>query len=645
MRDNKTMQMLRHYGLPLLALLLLVGFLLFCRGRVQTQFPVLEPADGVLDAREVDFRDSVYHILNRWDYWPGQLLTPAELAAPDAPQKNNDAATDDVLGTWRLELLTEPETYLTLCGFSVDYGTRVFVNGREVRNVGFVSDDPNKAVPMVRYVTLPLYSGADGRVEIVYQYSNFIHNDGGFIQNTLLSTPENIDEYQRGLTLWSLLLSGGLLFFAFYFLLGAAFQKNREFAALAFCCAVIALRNQFFFGEHLLGAGFDFCLYYRLMVLDASLIPAAALYLFAAFFPQVSGKGSRTVLGFTALYAVLTACHFLLGTRQLVRLCYVCSIVCALFLILFVYRLVRHFKKERIMPLDALTLAALALLIVMLIWEGLHTGSNSTVNHFGVTPLAMVVCILLLNVVINTRLMSQAALLQETQQRNALLGQVNEMNRDFLRTVAHELKTPLTVISGYAQLMMRQMDKGSLADNAPQRLETIRQEADRLAEIVTRLMDYTYGNSKDAELTAVDVSALFEGAGAVLRPVCDKRGNTLTFRDDSRGRVHGNFELLLQVLINLVVNASRQTENGVIAVQAEDDGKSVVFRVRDNGAGIAPQTVPHIFEKGFTTTNGQGLGLVICKETVALHGGTLELESTGPEGSCFTFTIPKEDAQ
>jgi signal transduction histidine kinase len=255
---------------------------------------------------------------------------------------------------------------------------------------------------------------------------------------------------------------------------------------------------------------------------------------------------------------------------------------------------------------------------------------------------ATVGCILILNVVINTRLEKQAMLLRETRLQNELLGKTNEMNRDFLRMVSHELKTPLTVISGYAQLMERQMEKGISSDAAPERLETIRQEADRLSEIVTRLMDYTFGNSRDAELAAVDVSTLFESASAVLRPVCAKRGNTLTFSENAGVRVRGSFELLLQVLINLVINANRHTENGVIAVEAEDLGGAVAFRVRDNGEGIAPEIAPHIFEKGFTTTNGQGLGLAICSETVALHGGTMELESTGADGSCFRFTIPKE---
>ena len=79
MRKDKIRQMLRQYGLPLLVLVLLTGFLLYCRGRVQTEFPVLRPVDGVVDARDVDFTEGVYHIVNSWEYWPGRILTPEEL--------------------------------------------------------------------------------------------------------------------------------------------------------------------------------------------------------------------------------------------------------------------------------------------------------------------------------------------------------------------------------------------------------------------------------------------------------------------------------------------------------------------------------------------------------------------------------------
>ena len=642
LRKGKIMNLMRQYGLPLLVLLLFAGFFFYCSSRVQTDFPVISPENGVADLRNVDFDAGVYHLENHWDYYPGMLYSPEELASPNAPQKSSSLQIDNHFGTWRIVLLAEPETYLSLCSFSVDYSTRIFVDGNEVRNIGFVSDNPDEAVPMVRYTTLPLYSGSDGQIEIVYQYANHIHNQGGFIQNTLISTPENIDEYQRGLSFWSLLLSSGLMFLAFYFLLGAAFQKSKEFAALAFCCLVIAFRNQFFFGEHLLGAGYNFLLEYRFVVLDVSLIPASAIFLTVAFFPHVFSKHRKIVILFTAVFTVLSACHFIVRSQSLVLLCHICYYICALFLLWAIYRFVRYYIKERIKGINTLTLAAMVLFIIMLVWEGVNSGSNSTINHFGVTPFAMVVCILILDIVINTRLTEQTSLLRETQQRNRLLGQVNEMNSDFLRTVAHEFKTPLTVISGYAQLMNRQLEKGSLAESAPERLKIIRQEADRLSEIVGQLMDYTYGKNRKTEMSEVYVSELFKIAGAVLKPVCAKRNNTLMFSGDSQCRVYGNSELLLQVLINLVVNANRRTENGTITVEARDCGEMAEFVVSDNGEGISPDIVAHIFEKGFTASNGQGLGLAICSDTVSMHGGTLSLRSTGPEGSSFCFTIPKE---
>lgn len=93
----------------------------------------------------------------------------------------------------------------------------------------------------------------------------------------------------------------------FYFLLSAAIQKNREYLALALCCLVIALRNQFFFAEHLLSADYDFYLEYRLVVLDVSLIPASARYLLSAFYRKALRPRSLAV--FAAAVAVLTALH------------------------------------------------------------------------------------------------------------------------------------------------------------------------------------------------------------------------------------------------------------------------------------------------------------------------------------------------
>lgn len=208
--------------------------------------------------------------------------------------------------------------------------------------------------------------------------------------------------------------------------------------------------------------------------------------------------------------------------------------------------------------------------------------------------------------------------------------------------MAHELKTPLAVISGYAQLIEMQMECGPLPDNTPERLHTIQSEADRMAEIVMRLMDYTYGKMRETKMTAVDPARLFRSASAIMTPVCEKKKNALTFLNGGASKIHGNEELLLQVLINLIVNASRHTEAGQISVEAVNDGDSVAITVSDTGEGISPDAVPHIFEKGYSTDDSRGLGLSICMDTVRMHGGTLELAATGPEGTRFRLTIPKE---
>ena len=650
---------LNRYLLPAAVLLFLTVFFILCRGRIMHDLECINHPYGYADIRGCDFDREVYHLDNNWDYFPGKLLTPADFADPStAPQPENDVPIriDPELGSYRIRLLTRPHQWLAICGFSVDFSTRVFLNGEEVRNIGYVSADPEKAVPKVRYMTIPMYSGESGEIELIYQYSNFVHHEGGFVQATLISTPENIDECRRGITFYYLLISSGLTFLMFWFLLSASIQKSREFTALAFCCLVIALRNQFFFAEFMIDPGYDFFWEYRVNVLAVSLIPVSALFLLYAFFPKAMGK--KTGFALAGLFAVLTALHWIVGTKDLVGLCHVSYYSCLPFLLWCIFCLLKYFiRVERPERPELITLGVLAFFIVMLIREGVSSGSSQSIVHFGIMPTVLAVCLMILAVVINARIRRQMRGLQQEEERARLLEQVNDMNRDFLRMVAHELKTPLTVISGYAQLTERQLEKydklekkeGAESDPRERnrqlekmtgRLKTIQNESERLGNIVTRLMDYTYNRVNDAEMTAVNTEDLLNSAGSVMSPVCAKNDNTLIVRDHCSCRVKANYELLLQVLINLIANAGRHTKKGVITVETEEGEKEAVFLVKDTGSGILPEAVPHIFEKGYTTGQGNGLGLAICKETVQLHGGELTLVSTGAEGTVFRFTIP-----
>lgn len=114
MRKVKIINFMRRYGLLFLVLLLFAGFFFYCRSRVQTEFPVISPQDGVADLRNIDLNAGVYHLENHWDYYPGKLYEPEELASPDAPQKNDAAPIDDKLGTWCIVLLAKPNTSFSL---------------------------------------------------------------------------------------------------------------------------------------------------------------------------------------------------------------------------------------------------------------------------------------------------------------------------------------------------------------------------------------------------------------------------------------------------------------------------------------------------------------------------------------------------
>lgn len=639
MADTRIRDIIKKGILPVIVILVMAVFFALCSGRFPSDVPEIWFDGGFADIRGYDFDSQVYNLVNNWDHFPNALYTSEDFADPEkAPQPDNSAKNMQ-LGTYRLRLLAKPDQWLSLCGFSVDYGTRVFLNGKEVRNIGFVSDDPAQAVPKVRYMTLPIYTDESGEIELIYQYSNFVHNEGGFIKATYISAPENIDEYQRGLAVWSILIGSGLIFLMFWFLLCASIQKSAKYAALALCCLVIALRNHFFFAEYLLDPNYDFFWEYRLGVLDTSLIPASALILLCAFFPKAVGK--KIPLSLAGVFTILTALHWILDTKELVALCHVCYYVCAPFLLWCIFCLCRYYIKVRRPDRgEIVSFAAVSIFIVMLIREGISTGYVQSVTYYGLTPFTMVICIMLLAIVINGRIQRQMLALEEVKQKNRMLEQTNDMNRDFLRMVAHELKTPLTVISGYAQLIGRQEEKSGQGEKTTERLHTIRSEADRLGTIVTGLMDYTYNKPHDAEMTAVDVGALLNAVSAVMSPVCAKSKNTLTVKSECEHEIKGNTEMLLQVLINLIVNANRHTENGTISVQVGEDEKNAVFTVTDTGSGIPPEAVPHIFEKGYTTGEGSGLGLAICRETVELHEGTLELVSTGSEGTTFSFTIP-----
>lgn len=180
--------------LPAAAVTLILLLILLLYSRLPNVERSFVPEEGVLDISGLDLSQEVVAIDNSWDYYPGELYFSEDFAAGGRELPSNEG--ENRYGTYRLILRAQPEQYYSLCSWSIDYSMRVFVNGVEVASYGVVADNAEESVPLVGYMTIPLWSGDDGEIEIIYQSSNFVHSDSGFIRNTFISTPQNIEEFK-----------------------------------------------------------------------------------------------------------------------------------------------------------------------------------------------------------------------------------------------------------------------------------------------------------------------------------------------------------------------------------------------------------------------------------------------------------------
>lgn len=212
------------------------------------------------------------------------------------------------------------------------------------------------------------------------------------------------------------------------------------------------------------------------------------------------------------------------------------------------------------------------------------------------------------------------------QERLATLGR-------FVAGIAHEIRNPLTSISGYTQYWQINPNP------SPRALATIHREVTRLNTIVEKLL--YFANPAQATYTSQDINALIPGVARFFRSTHPKRHIVENLKQ-GLPEVMIDQTQVEQVLMNLLYNAVNATgEDGVISLSTDCDGDYVVVSVADNGCGIDPKHLPCIFDPFFTTNKrGSGLGLAICHEIIQGHGGRITVDTTLALGSAFRIFLP-----
>jgi PAS domain S-box-containing protein len=242
----------------------------------------------------------------------------------------------------------------------------------------------------------------------------------------------------------------------------------------------------------------------------------------------------------------------------------------------------------------------------------------------------------------------RGALLLAEQAARADAERANRLKDEFLATVSHELRTPLTAIIGWLQMMRNGQLTSERRANA---LETIDRNARALAQLVEDILDVSriMSGKMNLEVEPVRVMDPTEAAIEAVQPAADAKGIRIHASFDPEAAVIGDAGRLQQIVWNLLSNAVKFTPSGgrVDAI-VERRESSVAIVVADSGAGVAPEFLPHLFERfrqaegGSTRRHGGlGLGLAIVKHLVELHGGTVSAESEGVGcGSRFVVLLP-----
>ncbi|OQW93378.1 MAG: hypothetical protein BWK79_11470 [Beggiatoa sp. IS2] len=223
----------------------------------------------------------------------------------------------------------------------------------------------------------------------------------------------------------------------------------------------------------------------------------------------------------------------------------------------------------------------------------------------------------------------------------------------FLANMSHELRTPLNAIIGYSEMLQEEAE--DLAqDNCIADLQKVQSAGRHLLGLINDILDLSKIEAGKMELhfETCDLTALLNEVESTICPLIEKKSNLLNVKyTDKLGTIHTDVTRLRQMLLNLLSNAAKFTENGVIRLEVERYGQSgeewVCFQIIDNGIGMTVEQQAKLFQ-AFTQADasttrrygGTGLGLTITKQFAEMLGGYINVNSEFGEGSTFTLSLP-----
>lgn len=622
---------------------------------------------GVLDLRNWDFEtDGPVSLTGDWEFYWKRLLKSEDFFEPsNLPERTGYLRLPGLWNDFKIEgeklpakgyatfrviaLIDEPAKDLSVKIRDVYSAFTLFVNNKKLGSCGVVSRDFKNSYDQTIQKVFD-FDLSEDKAEIIFQISNYTVIYGGSPQIIQLGRKENIHFIREKGLATDLFLLGSILIMALYHLgLFILRRKNRSSLYFALHCLGVAiygtLINECFFTFLFPQVSMDLVM--RAVLFSGSFafiwLIAFIHSIFPRDYPDILLKINTIFMGIMFLISIFAPTYIYSVAHIPFQIVMLLVTVWSIGVLL-----VACFRKR---PGALIIFTGFVILFLTMLNDVLyyHVIIETTyLISFGLFIFIFSQAFML-SLKFNTAFIDVENLSSKLETKNIKLLELDRLKDDFLAKTSHELSTPLHGITGIAESLIDK-HKGSISKDMVSSLNFVISSATRLSVLINDILDFSKLKHQDIKLVKnyVDIRSCADLVLTLVRPmVGQKRLALINHISDNLPAVYADENRLQQILVNLVANAVKFTQDGSVDIGAEKKDKYIEVRIRDTGIGIPDDKLKDIFisfeqvESSFSRKyHGTGLGLTISKHLVELHGGSIHVESVLNEGTTVTFTLP-----
>ncbi len=615
-----------------------------------TNYTEVSAEAGLWDLRDIDFDTTIVSLQGNVEYIPNQILNPEQFAAQEELIEIGNPIDVNAGRTARLTVLMPDNGYYRLLTLG-DYARTVYINGDLIGQFGVAAAEAADFKPGYGEIVVDI-KATDNTFNLIVQGANFAHREGGQYNSTIIGKPALLNWFMHSQTIVESLAIGMLLLLCvFHLLLAIVSGSYRLNLLFSLTCFIYSLRLS------LVGSKVIFEILPNLnwqLALKAEYIciSLSALLILQIVDLQFDNIFNKKVLGFFKILLGLFSLVFVLvNTFTLSNLMVpltVCYSVVIFYINIVIYNKFLH-KSKSLMHLSIeqrITIISLLILFIAAVFDAFFF---SGIYLLGIKSSLAEIAILMYSIGQTVAIfyisMRKAETALAAEQKAVSYAQnlesLNKMKSEFLQDMSHEMKTPLTVIATGVDYIAMQSQKEHLsADKINNALDIVKGETNKLGRMVSGMIDLETMMMTENR-RKFDFGELLSTCASSLMILADEKNTQISCHISSDlPPVFADYQSLVMVINNILSNAIRHTQDGLITINAALSGQHIEVKIADNGCGIAPELIDKVMQRGVSYSGGMGLGLYISLTIINAHGGELAIASKENQGTMLTFRLP-----